>query len=479
MVLEAAKRERDAFVERVRDWVSSPGPLHGFFHRGLPIGVARAPGRLDVMGGIADYSGSLVLELPIREAALVAAQLHPQPIVRAVSLDADRGSVLRDVSLPSAALFSDDYVAARSAFEAQKTEGWAAYVAGTLVPLVSHKGLRHSGGARILVASRVPEGKGVASSAAIEVAAIFALAAAGNLDLEGREAALLCQKVENLVVGAPCGVMDQMTAACGTAGHLLELLCQPASTLGHLPLPAELLISGIDSGVRHAITGADYVAVRAAAFMGYRMLAEAAGIEIAEADHRADARVDDLRWGGYLANVTPSELETGLLRVLPERMSGADFLARYRGSVDTATEVDPLRSYPVRAATAHPVYEHHRVRLFSELLRLTPNQRISSLLGELMYQSHQSYGACGLGSDGTDTIVRLVRNAGPRAGLYGAKITGGGSGGTVAILARADAGAAIESVAHHYQRETGRVPYVFSGSSSGAAELGRAVVRLS
>ena len=477
-MLEAERRERDAFVERVRDWVLSPGSLHGFFHRGPPIGVARAPGRLDVMGGIADYSGSLVLELPIREAAFVAAQLHPEPIVRAVSLDAERGSLLRDVSLPSAALFSGDYAAARSAFEAQKTDGWAAYVAGTLVPLISHKGLRHSGGARILVASRVPEGKGVASSAAIEVAAIFALAAAGNLELEGREAALLCQEVENLVVGAPCGVMDQMTAACGAAGQLLELLCQPASTLGHLPLPAELSIAGIDSGVRHAVTGADYVNVRVAAFMGYRLLAEAAGIEVAETDHRADARVDDLRWGGYLANVTPSELETGLHRVLPERMSGAEFLARYHGGIDTATEVDPQRSYPVRAATAHPIYEHHRVRLFSELLRVTPNHRLGSLLGELMYQSHESYGACGLGSDGTDTIVRFVRNAGPRAGLYGAKITGGGSGGTVAILARADAGAAIASVARLYERETGRVPYVFSGSSTGAAELGAMVVRL-
>ena len=477
MTLEAARRERDAFVERVRDWVSSPGSLHGFFHHGPPIGVARAPGRLDVMGGIADYSGSLVLELPIREAAFVAAQLHPEPVVRAVSLDAERGSVQRDVSLPSAVLFSGDYVAARSAFAVQKTDSWAAYVAGMLVPLISHKGLRHSGGARILVTSRVPEGKGVASSAAIEVAAIFALAAAGNLELEGREAALLCQKVENLVVGAPCGVMDQMTAACGTAGHLLELLCQPASTLGHRPLPAELSIAGIDSGVRHAVTGADYVDVRAAAFMGYRLLAEAVGIKVAETDHRGDAHAQDLPWGGFLANVTPSELESGLLRVLPERMSGAEFLARYHGSIDTATEVDPLRSYPVRAATAHPIYEHHRVRLFSELLRQTPNHRISSLLGELMNQSHESYGACGLGSHGTDTIVRIVRNAGTRAGLYGAKITGGGSGGTVAILARADAGAAIEYVAHLYEQETGRVPYVFSGSSSGAAELGATVVR--
>src|SRR6185503_11769759 len=103
--------------------------------------------------------------------------------------------------------------------------------------------------------------------------------------------------------------------------------------------------------------GPDYVNVRAAAFMGYRLLAEAAGIQVGATDHRGDAHLADLRWGGFLANVTPSELEAGLLRVLPERMSGAEFLARYPGGIDTATEVDPLRSYPVRAATAHPIYE--------------------------------------------------------------------------------------------------------------------------
>ena len=74
MTLEAARRERDAFVQRVRDWVASQGPLHGFFHSGPPIGVARAPGRLDVMGGIADYSGSLVLQRPIAEATFAAVQ---------------------------------------------------------------------------------------------------------------------------------------------------------------------------------------------------------------------------------------------------------------------------------------------------------------------------------------------------------------------------------------------------------------------
>jgi L-arabinokinase len=93
-------------------------------------------------------------------------------------------------------------------------------------------------------------------------------------------------------------------------------------------------------------------------------------------------------------------------------------------------------------------------------------------MGDLMYGSHESYSACGLGSDGTDFLVELVRRAGPKAGLFGAKITGGGSGGTVAVLGRAGAGDAVASIAEEYQRETGRATYVFSGSSAGAWESG-------
>ena len=89
-----------------------------------------------------------------------------------------------------------------------------------------------------------------------------------------------------------------------------------------------------------------------------------------------------------------------------------------------------------------------------------------------MYQSHASYSACGLGSPGTDRLVRLVRDQGPAAGLYGARITGGGSGGTVAVLGRADDAPAIDRVAEAYARQAGYRPYVFSGSSPGVASGG-------
>ena len=85
--------------------------------------------------------------------------------------------------------------------------------------------------------------------------------------------------------------------------------------------------------------------------------------------------------------------------------------------------------------------------------------------------------ACGLGSERTDLLVRLAREAGPRAGLCGAKITGGGSGGTVAILARSDAGGAVARVAELYRGQTGHAPIIFAGSSPGAARFGHLRLR--
>jgi L-arabinokinase len=154
-------------------------------------------------------------------------------------------------------------------------------------------------------------------------------------------------------------------------------------------------------------------------------------------------------------------------------MSGAEFLTRYDGTTDTATRVHAERRYPVRQATEHPVREHARVLRFAELLgALATEPRAAVELGRLMYESHQSYGACGLGSDGTDRLVELVAAAGPERGLFGAKITGGGSGGTVAVLATSEAEPLVHDVAARYRAETGRETTVFAASGPGAAETG-------
>jgi L-arabinokinase len=106
------------------------------------------------------------------------------------------------------------------------------------------------------------------------------------------------------------------------------------------------------------------------------------------------------------------------------------------------------------------------------LLLLPESEERRLRLGDLMYESHASYGRCGLGSAGTDRLVALVRAEGRGAGLYGARITGGGSGGTVAVLGRRDAADAIARVADAYAQQTGYQPHVFAGSSPGTLAFG-------
>ena len=464
------------FIELLNTLKVSPTPeARELFDSEGDLFLARAPGRLDVMGGIADYSGSLVLELPIREATLVALQRDPDRRVTIVSMAEDGlPEITFGMSLTEFENAGDavDYAVARAYFLRDPTRHWAAYVAGIFLVLMRERQIRFDQGARILISSRVPAGKGVSSSAALEVAVMQATAAAFGVDIAPRELALLCQLVENLVVGAPCGVMDQMTATCGQPDRLLALLCQPAEFQDMISIPDELAFWGLDSGVRHAVTGADYASVRVGAFMGYRIIADLAGLKVTATVPGAPVRIDDPRWAGFLANITPSEFEQSYARQLPERIKGAEFLTHYEGTSDPVTTIDPEQNYAVRVPAAHAIYEHYRVRTYAELLSGAPSDQRLDLLGGLMYQSHASYSACGLQSEGTDLLVRLVREAGPDQGLYGAKITGGGSGGTVAVLGRHNAGPAVVRVAETYARETGHQPYIFAGSSPGSAAFG-------
>jgi L-arabinokinase len=182
--------------------------------------------------------------------------------------------------------------------------------------------------------------------------------------------------------------------------------------------------------------------------------------------------VEDARWRGYLANLTPDEF-AAVEASVPDQMVGEAFLARYNGITDTVTAVRPHRTYSVRRAAAHPVHERARVERFLDLLAgLDGNHGNAVEMGELMYGSHAAYSACGLGSSGTDRLVEMVRDVGPRVGLFGAKITGGGSGGTVAVLGTEEARVHVERIAARYRAESGRGGEVFAGSAPGAIHTG-------
>jgi len=264
------------------------------------------------MGGIADYSGSLVLQWPIREATLVAVQAVSEPGLKLLSLATENGREARTLELNSSTtrqLLEGGYAAARRWFARDPALHWAAYVLGVLLVLEREQGLQFDCGLRILVESKVPEGKGVSSSAALEVATMQAVTGLVGTILEGTELARLCQMAENFVVGAPCGIMDQMTSALGQADALLSLLCQPAKVQGFVPLPSSIRFWGIDSGIRHAVSGSDYTSVRTGAFMGYRLIAEQAGLKVTARSEDGVLRIDDPRWSGFVANLSPAEFD--------------------------------------------------------------------------------------------------------------------------------------------------------------------------
>jgi len=460
--LPVSRNALTAFLETLR--------ARALFERGASLSVSRAPGRLDVMGGIADYSGSLVLQRPIAEAAFAAVQRIDRPVLEVVSLGRPPCTIPLEALAPDGVplgyedarrMFSDEEGTSAQPAQGNTAPHWVSYVAGAILTLAHECRMPLTSGARIVVASQVPEGKGVSSSAAVETASMRAAADALGVALGPRDLALLCQKSENLVSGAPCGVMDQMTCVFGERDALLALLCQPAELQPPVPVPEDVEFWGIDSGERHTVGGSDYGAVRAGAFMGLRIVREHAGVPV-----------------DYLADIAPAEFERDFVPCLPNEMAGDDFLARYAGTSDTVTRVERGRRYRVRAPAAHPVYERQRAERFRQLLRTSPGEDRRVQLGALMYESHASYAACGLGSPGTDRLVELVRAEGPAGGLYGARITGGGSGGTVAVLGRKDASAAIARVAGAYERVTGYRPQVFAGSSPGVKTFGAQSITL-
>ncbi|KAL4284310.1 hypothetical protein GQ457_16G000100 [Hibiscus cannabinus] len=490
----------------------------GLFNWEEDIFVTRAPGRLDVMGGIADYSGSLVLQMPIREACHVAVQRNhpskhrlwkhalarqnakgqgPMPVLQIVSYGSElsnRGPTF-DMDLSD---FMEEgkpisYEKAKKYFAQDPSQNWAAYVAGTILVLMKELGVRFEDSISMLVSSAVPEGKGVSSSASVEVASMSAIAAAHGLNISPRDLALLCQKVENHIVGAPCGVMDQMTSACGEANKLLAMVCQPAEVIGLVTIPSHIRFWGIDSGIRHSVGGADYGSVRIGAFMGREIikaiastrlsqsLSSANGVSPDESDNdglellEAEASLD------YLCNLSPHRYEALYANQLPQSMLGETFLDKYADHGDTVTVIDKKRTYGVTAAAKHPVYENFRVKAFKALLTSATSDEQLTALGELLYQCHYSYSACGLGSDGTNRLVELVQEM--QHGkvsrvedrtLYGAKITGGGSGGTVCVVGRNSLRSSqhILEIQQRYKKATGYLPFIFEGSSPGAGKFG-------
>ena len=320
------------------------------------IFIGRAPGRLDVMGGIADYSGSLVLQMPIAEATMVAVRKNTTRMYR-LRTGAIEGGVFE---LPVAELSRlTSYEDARNLFANRPGGDWAAYVLGCFVVLSQECAASFTEGCNIQIHSDVPISMSVSSSAAIEVAAMQAITKAFEVSLDrfpglvpgvpcsrGMKVGMLCQKVENLVVGAPCGIMDQIASNMGQQNRLLALLCRPAEIQGLVDIPAGAEFWGLDSGHKHAVggqaeQGADYTSVRIGAFMGKKIWnsRQAAAETSQQVEYTTDLTPSTFEW------VTSSD---PVAAPIPEAMLGKDFLAKYGSHDDAVTNIEPDREYAIR-----------------------------------------------------------------------------------------------------------------------------------
>ncbi len=470
--------DADAFEYALACAPESPyGPLGARFSAGKPIYVVRSPARLDCMGGIADYSGSLVCEMTLDRAVLMGLQARDDRKVVVHSAGVDELGLSPDVALglddlaPGSGAVDYDTIGRR--FSSAPETSWAAYVAGAFSVLQGEGHVdRFPHGATIVLASNIPFRVGASSSAALEIAAMHGLNLLYGTNLDGMTLAVLAQKVENRVVGAACGIMDQVTCVMGIRGHLLSLLCQPHTVREQIPIPDGIRFIGINSGIRREIKAARYTNSRIGAFMGLAILRD----RLRSGNGAAGILPLD-----YLCDLPTTEYVQSCRSLLPSSISGRVFRQRYGSTPDPVTTVDPEVVYKVRSRVEHPVYEHRRVTDFTECIRAAESSDRPELLeraGRLMYASDWSYThRCGLGSAETAWIVREVRKLGVEAGFYGARITGGGAGGTVAVAGNDRMFDHLDDLLERYFEATGIKPGLFAGTSPGALEFGHRVYR--
>jgi galactokinase len=329
-----------------------------------PTGLWAAPGRANLIGEHTDYNDGYVLPFALPQRTVVAAAPAAGP----------GWSVWSEQSGERAGFGPADLIPGR-------LDGWVTYVAGVAWAL------RDAGyevpPARLAIASDVPLGAGLSSSAALESAVLTALVDIGGIDLPVDERPALAQRAENVFAGAPCGIMDQSASIRCRAGHALFLDCRSLA-VEHIPFDlaaAGLALLVIDSRAPHAHATGEYADRRSACEAAAATLGVAA-----------------------LRDLAPADLPTALPRL------------------------DPLVAHRVR----HVVTEDQRVLDTVALLRAGDPRDI----GPLLTASHAS-----MRDDFAITVpqVDVAVEAALAAGAHGARMTGGGFGGCVLALVDAEA----------------------------------------
>jgi galactokinase len=274
---------------------------------------------------------------------------------------------------------------------------WANYPKGVAAELLM-AGIPLTG-MDALIDNTLPVGGGLSSSAALEVGTGLALLECAGLedDLSRERLALLCQKAEHEYAGVPVGIMDQMTVATARAGHAMQLDCRSGVRV-YVPLDHnELRVVIANSMVRHELTGGEYAERRRQCQEGVAFF------------KKINPEVKALR------DVTPNMLEQA------------------KGKLDDL----------IFRRCRHVVTENHRT--VEAAMALTQKKYEQS--GALMVQSHES-----LRDDYEVSVPELdflVEEATKVKGVYGARMTGGGFGGCVVMLAQPRA---VEALRGHLQK---------------------------
>ena len=314
--------------------------------------TVRAPGRVNLIGGHTDYAGGLVLPMAIDLATTIVG-VRGGDRIHLTSED-DPTPAIVDVGAEP---------------EAVTAPAWARYVAA----VAAETGLRC--GFRGTVATTIPIGTGLSSSAALEVAVALALGADDEGAADRPALAQALRRAEHRASGVPCGIMDQLASLCGVEGHAILVDCTTlAITPVRIPDGAEVVV--IDSGEHRQLADSGYAARRA---------------EVAAAEEAL---------GG------PGSLASASLE-------------------DLAAIADPT----MRRRARHVVTENARVLATVEALRVGD----LAGAGALMTESHAS-----LRDDHevtTGALDALVERLVATPGVHGARLTGGGWGGCVVALA--------------------------------------------
>lgn len=445
---------------------SDASGLASFFTTG-EIWATRVPARLDVMGGIADYSGANVCEAVLGRGVLMGLQARTDRTLRIRTMQAGIKALPIETRLPLDCFKSGEtlasYADVRAFCQANPLANWASYIVGSIFTLLKEEPVKLPYGFNLLLLSAIPMNVGIGSSAAVEIGTLSCLNSYLGLNLSPARIAQLGQMAENHVVGAPCGIMDQTAITSGRQGCLTHILCRPGEVKGEVGIPLGTGFVGINSMVRHSVAGNPYKDTRIGAFMGRKIINTL----------RVKSGKSPLT---YLTELTVEQFRAEYEAVLPIELLGSEFLSRYQTHEDAVTKISPDATYCVAGPTLHPIAENERVLKFMAALRGAKNGDESALItaGECMFGAHDSYkNNCHLSTEEVDFLVDAVRERGVKAGLYGAKITGGGTGGTVAVFGKLEALAKhIPEIATEYSRRIGQMPDIFEGTSPGAMEFG-------